>query len=85
MWRANSFAIQISLLQTRNRVGNLELLEKAFNLADSGEVSNMIELRRALVADGITMLDLHQFCGRHLNRQLSARIAWSKRKNREQN
>ena len=66
-------------------MGNLELLEKAFSLADSGEVSNMIELRRALIADGITALDLQQFCGRNLNKQLSARIAWSRRKNQQHN
>ena len=56
-------------------MGNLELLEKAFAIADSGEVSNIRELRRALVEDGITILELQQFQGRVLARQLSLRIA----------
>ncbi|HXR95059.1 MAG TPA: hypothetical protein VN718_04230 [Rhizomicrobium sp.] len=60
-------------------MGNLELLEKAFALADSGEVSNITELRRALVEDGVTMTELQQFHGRALVRQLSSRIARSKR------
>ena len=59
-------------------MGNIELLEKAFALADSGEVSSIRELRRALIADGITMIELQQFHGRALVRQLCKRIAKSR-------
>ena len=61
-------------------MGNLELLEKAFALADSGEVASIMELRRALVEGGVTMTELQQFHGRALVRQLSARIAKSRRR-----
>jgi hypothetical protein len=63
-------------------LGNLELLEKAFAIADSGEVANVMELRRALVEAGITMTELQQFHGRGLVRQLSARIARSRKRYR---
>ena len=63
-------------------MGNLELLERAFSLADSGEVSNIVELRQTLIAEGLTMGELQQFHGRHLSKQLSARIASSRRKNK---
>lgn len=56
-------------------MGNQELLEKAFALADSGEVSSIRELRKALIADGVTMSEIQQFHGPALVRQLSDRIA----------
>ncbi|HWF64545.1 MAG TPA: hypothetical protein VN685_08045 [Rhizomicrobium sp.] len=58
-------------------MGNLELLEKAFAIADSGEVSNMAELRKMLIASGISVLELQQFHGQALARQLSERISKS--------
>lgn len=39
-------------------MGNLELLEKAFALAESGEVENLVQLRKALVKQGITAKEL---------------------------
>lgn len=61
-------------------MGNHELLEKAFALADSGEVASISELRRALIEGGITMIELQQFHGRALVRQLRERIAKSRKR-----
>ena len=61
-------------------MGNLELLEKAFAIADSGEVSTVMELRQALIGGGVTITELQQFHGRALVRQLSARIAKSRKR-----
>jgi hypothetical protein len=61
-------------------LGNHELLEKAFALADSGEVASISELRRALIEGGITMIELQQFHGRALVRQLRERIAKSRKR-----
>ena len=63
-------------------MGNLELLEKAFILAESGKVTNLNELRRMLMEDGAAVSDLQQFHGRALAKQLCSRIARSKRKRR---
>lgn len=60
-------------------MGNLDLLEKAFALADSGEVTSIVELRTALIEGGITIIDLQQFHGKALVRQLSDRIAKAQR------
>jgi hypothetical protein len=62
------------------RMGNLELLERAFALAESGEVANIDELRQTLMQDGAAIAELEQFHGRALARQLCGRIARSKRK-----
>ena len=67
----------------KHHVGNLELLEKAFTLAESGAVSSLNELRRKLMEDGITIADLEQFHGRALARQLCGKIALSKRRKRK--
>lgn len=61
-------------------MGNLELLEKAFMLAESGEVANLNELRRKLMEQGAAIADLDQFHGRALARQLCSKIASSKRR-----
>ena len=61
-------------------MGNQELLERAFRLAESGEVGNIQELRHALMGDGVALSDLAQFHGRALARQLAAKIALSKRR-----
>ena len=66
------------------RVGNQELLERAFRLAESGEVANIQELRRALIEDGATLSDLAQFHGRALAQQLSAKIALANARNRKE-
>ena len=58
-------------------MGNQELLERAFRLAESGEVASIQELRHALMGEGITLSDLAQFHGRALSTQLSAKIAAS--------
>ena len=65
-------------------MGNLELLERAFNLAESGEVADIDELRQKLLQDGVPIADLEQFRGRALAKQLCAKIrsAWPKRKRR---
>jgi hypothetical protein len=61
-------------------VGNRELLEKAFALAESGKVANLNELRRKLMEDGVAISELEQFHGRALARQLCGKIALSKRR-----
>lgn len=65
-------------------MGNLELLERAFNLAESGEVADIDELRHKLLQDGVPIADLEQFRGRALAKQLCGKIrsAWPKRKRR---
>jgi len=55
-------------------MGNLELLERAFALADSGEVKNIHEIREALAQGGISTLGLSQFLGRALKKQLLEKI-----------
>lgn len=65
-------------------MGNQELLERAFTLAESGEVANIQELRRALIEDGVTLSDLAQFHGRALAHQLSAKIASANKRKRKQ-
>jgi hypothetical protein len=61
-------------------VGNQELLERAFSLAESGEIANIQELRQALIGDGVSMSDLAQFHGRALSAQLSRKIILSRRR-----
>ena len=65
-------------------MGNQELLERAFALAESGEIANIQELRRALIEDGVSLSDLAQFHGRALSAQLSARIASSQKRKRKE-
>lgn len=59
-------------------MGNLELLERAFNIAKSGEAETVDELREKLQEDGASLIDLDQFTGRALHRQLSEKIARSR-------
>lgn len=61
-------------------MGNQELLERAFTLAESGEFASIQELRHALMANGVALSDLAQFHGRALANQLTARIALSQRR-----
>jgi hypothetical protein len=61
-------------------VGNQELLERAFRLAESGEVANIQELRHALIADGVSLSDLAQFHGRALSAQLTSKIISRRRR-----
>lgn len=77
-----SFASQI-VHQMKVSVGNRELLERAFRLADSGDIRNLTELRKALIEDGLTITELQQFHGRALTRQLSARITGAIRQPRD--
>lgn len=65
-------------------MGNLELLEKAFSIAESGKVANLNELRRKLLEDGAPLAELEQFHGRALARQLCGKIALSKKRNPRQ-
>ena len=55
-------------------MGNLELLERAFALAESGEITSVQEIREALRKDGTGQIDLIQFQGRALMAQLSGKI-----------
>lgn len=60
-------------------MGNQELLERAFNLAESGEVTSINELCSALMGDGVPLADLAQFHGRALARQLCGKMAAARR------
>ena len=60
-------------------MGNQELLERAFSLAESGEVATIQELRHALMKDGVALADLAQFHDRSLARQLCRKIASAKK------
>lgn len=60
-------------------MGNLELLENAFDLAERGKVSNVTELCEKLAQRGASSAQLDQFRCRALGDQLRKRIAKSKR------
>src|SRR5215469_6682620 len=40
---------------SERRMGNLELLEQAFTLAESGEIETIDQLRQALIANGASV------------------------------
>jgi hypothetical protein len=56
-------------------MGNLEWLQRAFAIADSGEAETIDDIRQTLKDGGITRLALSQFLGRSLKRQLLEKIA----------
>lgn len=60
-------------------MGNLELLERAFELAARGDISSIRELREALRQDGVSLIDLGQLSGRALMKQLTEEIAKARR------
>lgn len=64
-------------------MGNLELLERAFNLAESGEVENIDQLRQTLLQDGVPISDLEQFRGKALSKQLCGKIKSAAKKRRK--
>ena len=51
--------------------GTQTMLERAFQLARSGRFATIVEIKRALTADGFS---LAQFTGRTLSRQLRMEI-----------
>jgi len=53
---------------------NHRLLERAFALAESGEVSGLVELRRKLAEEGYSQWQLEQLAGAALHRQLKAKM-----------
>ena len=59
-------------------MGNRELLETAFALAESGKVSDITDVRTRLMRQGFSYADLGQFSGTTLSKQIIARIASAK-------
>jgi hypothetical protein len=55
-------------------MSNLNLVQRAFELADSGNYTRVGEIRMALSREGYTLLEMSQLSGKHLVRQLRARM-----------
>jgi len=53
---------------------NHRLLERAFALAESGEVGGLVELRRKLAEEGYSQWQLEQLAGSALHKQLKGKI-----------
>jgi hypothetical protein len=53
---------------------NHGLLERAFALAESGEVCGLVELRRKLAEEGYSQWQLEQLAGSALHKQLKAKM-----------
>jgi hypothetical protein len=56
-------------------MSNHDFLQRAYELADSGEYSRVSQIRATLVREGFSLHALSQLSGRQLARQLKARIA----------
>jgi hypothetical protein len=52
-----------------------KFIERAFELADSGKYSRVSEIRAVMTREGFSLRELSQLSGRHLARQLRAKIA----------
>jgi hypothetical protein len=61
-------------------MGNRELLELAFALAESGKVSDIGDVRSRLMREGFTYAELGQFSGTALSKQIIAKIVVAKAK-----
>lgn len=59
-------------------MSTLDLLERAFQLAESGRAQSVKEIRVLLAREGYSALDLLALSGPTLTRQLSARIKASR-------
>jgi len=53
---------------------NHELLKRAFEIADSGEVNGVVELRRRLASEGFGQWQLDQLGGRAILKQLRGKM-----------
>ena len=61
-----------------SRMGNRELLERAFALAESGRVRTIKDIRITLMREGFTYFDLGQLSGTTLSKQIAHVIASAK-------
>jgi hypothetical protein len=59
-------------------MGNRELLERAFALAESGRVRTIKDIRTTLMREGFTYFDLGQLSGTTLSKQIARAIAAAK-------
>jgi len=57
---------------------NHNFLQRAFELAESGDCSTIREIRAALIRDGFSLWQLSQLGGKELARQLRAKIVAAK-------
>jgi len=56
-------------------MSNQVFLQRAFELADSGDYKRVSEIREVMTREGFTLRELSQLSGRHLARQLRAKMA----------
>ena len=63
-------------------MSNNEFLSRAFAPADSGKYARVSEIRAVMTREGFSLRELSQLSGRHLSRQLKARISAAKPKTR---
>lgn len=59
-------------------MGNRELLERAFALAESGRVRTVKDIRITLMHEGFTYFDLGQLSGTALSKQIAHAIVSAK-------
>lgn len=60
-------------------MSNVEFLQRAYELAESGAYSRVSEIRAAMTREGFSLQQLAQLGGRQLARELKARIAAAQR------
>jgi hypothetical protein len=58
-------------------MNNHDLLQRAFEIADTGEVSSMVELRRKLASEGFAQWQTDQLGDKGLRKQLTDKIRTS--------
>ena len=68
-WRKPKGPTSVAAMSTN------EFLSRAFELADSGKYARVSEIRAVMTHEGFSLRELSQLSGRHLSRQLKARIS----------
>ena len=56
-------------------MSNVDFLERAFALADTGEYLTVSEIRKGLIKEGFSLWQLSQLAGKELQSSLRERIA----------
>jgi len=57
------------------RMSNINFVQRAYELADSGNYSGVSEIRAVMTREGFSLRQLSQLSGKQLTQQLKARIA----------
>ena len=55
-------------------MSNSEFIKRAFELADSGDYSQVSQVRAILTREGFSLREIHQLSGKQLARQLKVRM-----------